>query len=125
MKSGDKNMFWRVMHKVFLKTAGLIFLQRIEKFFSNFSFFKKSMDIVFPKIIRRANKKIQRYECLALVFFVAVPLPFTGAGLGTLIAYLFDLKFTRSLIMIFIGVMISALLVTSIYLTFNYLIFYR
>ena len=67
----------------------------MEKFFSNFSFFKKSMDIVFPKIRRRANKKIQRYECLALVFFVAVPLPFTGAGLGTLIAYLFDLLVRR------------------------------
>jgi uncharacterized membrane protein len=109
---------------MFLVPLGLLFLHKIEGFFSKISIFKKAMDIVFPKIRRRADKKIQRYESLALVFFVAVPLPFTGAGLGTLIAYLFNLKFSLSLIMIFIGVIISSLFVTLIYLTGNYLIFY-
>jgi uncharacterized membrane protein len=116
---------YAIIGNMFLVPFGLLFLHRIEGFFSRISFFRKAMDKVFPKIRRKANKKIQRYESLALVFFVAVPLPFTGAGLGTLIAYLFDLKFTRSLIMIFIGVLISSMLVTFIYLTFNYLIFYR
>ncbi len=114
-----------LMGNMFLVPFGLLFLHRIEKFFTKISYFKNAMDIVFPKIRRRANKKIQRYESLALVFFVAIPLPLTGAGLGTLIAYLFDLKFTRSLLMIFIGVLISALFVTFLYLSFNYLIFYR
>lgn len=114
-----------IVGNMFLVPFGLLFLHRIEEYFSKISFFKKAMDIVLPKIRRRADKKIQRFECLALVFFVAVPLPFTGAGLGTLIAYLFDLNFSRSLLMIFIGVLISALLVTFIYLTFNYLIFFR
>jgi uncharacterized membrane protein len=110
---------------MFLVPFGLLFLHKIEKIFSRISFFKKLMDIIFPKIRRKADKKIQRYESIALIFFVAVPLPFTGAGLGTLIAYLFDLKVTRSIFMIFIGVIISALLVTFIYITGNYLIFYR
>lgn len=110
---------------MFLVPFGLLFLHKIEKNLGKISFFKKAMDIVFPKIRRKADKKIQRYESLALVFFVAVPLPFTGAGLGTLIAYLFDLKFTRSLLMIFIGVLISSLFVTVIYITGYYLIFYQ
>jgi uncharacterized membrane protein len=116
---------YAIAGNMFLVPFGLLFLNKIENIFSRSSIFKKAMDKVFTKIRRRTDKKIQRYECLALVFFVAVPLPFTGAGLGTLIAYLFDLKFTRSLLMIFIGVLISALFVTFIYLTFNYLIFYR
>ena len=110
---------------MFLVPFGLLFLHKIEDVLGRISFFKKAMDIVFPRIRKKADKKIQRYESLALVFFVAVPLPFTGAGLGVLIAYLFDLKFSRSLIMIFIGVIISSFLVIFVYLTANYLIFYK
>jgi uncharacterized membrane protein len=109
---------------MFLVPFGLLFLHKIEKIFSKIDFFKKAMDFIFPRIRIKADKKIQRYESLALVFFVAVPLPFTGAGLGTLIAYLFDLKFSISLIMIFIGVIISASIVTFIYLTGYYFLFY-
>jgi uncharacterized membrane protein len=102
---------------------GLLFLHKIEEFLGRFNIFRNAMDKVFPKIRKKANKKIRRYETFALVFFVAIPLPFTGAGLGVLIAYLFDLKFSKSLIMIFIGVIISACLVTSIMLT-GYLVFF-
>jgi uncharacterized membrane protein len=109
---------------MFLVPFGLLFLHKIEKKLSRIIFFKKAMDIVFPKIRKKADKKIQRYGNLALVFFVAIPLPFTGAGLGTLIAYLFDFKFSQSLIMIFIGVILSTFFVTLIYLTGYYLLFY-
>ena len=114
---------YAIAGNMILVPFGLLFLHKIENILSRISFFKKAMDIVFPKIRIKADKKIQRYESLALVFFVAVPLPFTGAGLGTLIAYLFDLKFSRSLLMIFIGVLISTLCVTFIYLAGYYLIF--
>ena len=95
----------------------------MEKFFQKFDFSKKLIDRIFPRIRKNASKKIQKYESLALVFFVALPLPFTGAGLGVVIAYLFDLKFSNSIIMIFIGVIISSFLVTFVYLTGNYLFF--
>ena len=83
------------------------------------------MDKVFSKIRRRVGKKVQIYESLALVFFVAVPLPFTGAGLGVLIAYLFELKFSRSILMIFIGVIVSASVVTIAFLAGHYLLLYH
>ena len=109
---------------MFLVPFGLLFLHKIEKILSRIDFFKKAMDFVFPKIRKKADKKIQRYESLALIFFVAVPLPFTGAGLGTLIAYLFDLKSSISLLMIFIGVILSASIVTFIYIAGYYFLFY-
>ena len=122
--------WWRafpiaIAGNMFLVPFGLLFLHKIEKNLAKFRFFKKMMDIVFPKIRKKADKKIERYESFALVFFVAIPLPFTGAGLGTLIAYLFDLNFSKSLLMIFIGVLISAIFVTFIFITANYLIFYQ
>jgi len=46
-------------------------------------------------------------------------LPFTGAWTGALIAYLFDLKFTKSLITIFVGVVIAAFIMIILTLVFG------
>ena len=102
---------------------GLLFFKKLEQFLKIFKPFRKLMDFIFPRIRRKAGSKVQRYETAALLFFVVVPLPFTGAGLGTVIAYLFDLPFTRSLIMIFIGVVISAVVLITIFITGTYFLF--
>jgi uncharacterized membrane protein len=99
---------------------GLLFFKSVEHYLQRYDWWTRSMNKIFPKIRRRADKKIQRYESLALLFFVAVPLPFTGAGLGVLIAYLFDLPLDRSFFMIFIGVLISSSLTTFLFLTGQY-----
>ena len=95
----------------------LRFFKSIELFLRRFPKWKQAMDWGFPIIRRRANDKITTYETVALLFFVAIPLPFTGAGLGSLIAVLFDLEFSRSLLMIFIGVILSTAVTTMVYLT--------
>lgn len=100
---------------------GLLFFKYLERFLRRFQCCKNAMNKVFPKIRKRADKKIQNYESLALLFFVAVPLPFTGAGLGVLIAYLFDLQLSRSFIMIFLGVIISSTITTLVFLSGQYL----
>jgi uncharacterized membrane protein len=100
----------------------LRFFKNVELFLVRFPRWKKAMDWGFPIIRRRADSKISTYETIALVFFVAVPLPFTGAGLGSLIAVLFDLRFSHSLLMIFIGVITSSSITTLIYLTGSFLL---
>lgn len=102
---------------LFLVPLILKFFKNVELFLTRFPRWKKAMDWGFPVIRRRADKKIRTYETLALLFFVAIPLPFTGAGLGSLIAVLFDLRFTSSLLMIALGVIISTALTTLIYVT--------
>jgi uncharacterized membrane protein len=99
----------------------LIFFRYVEKFLRNFKFWAGIMDWLFAKTRSRADKKIKRYEHLGLLVFVAIPLPFTGAWTGALIAYLFDLKFSKSLITIFIGVIIAAAITISLTLTGIYL----
>jgi len=95
----------------------LLFFHLVEKWLRNFKFWTKLMDRLFSKTRKRADKKIKRYEHLGLLLFVAIPLPFTGAWTGALIAYLFDLDFKKSLITIFIGVIIAAIIMTVITLT--------
>jgi uncharacterized membrane protein len=73
------------------------------------------MDKIFERTRIRANKKIENYETLGLLLFVAIPLPFTGAWTGSLIAYLFDLNFYRSLLIIFLGIIISVSIMIVLY----------
>ena len=95
----------------------LLFFHYVEKFLRNFKFWSNIMDWLFAKTRSRADTKIRRYEHLGLLIFVAIPLPFTGAWTGALIAYLFDLKFSKSIITIFIGVIIAAAITISLTLT--------
>ena len=95
----------------------LLFFKYIEKWLRNYKSWARLMDWLFSRTRDRASNKIKKYEFLGLLIFVALPVPFTGAWTGALIAYLFDLKFTKSLITIFIGVIISAGIMTLITLT--------
>jgi len=95
----------------------LLFFKFVEKFLRRFQFWTKVMDWLFKRTRERADGKIIKYEYLGLIMFVAVPLPFTGAWTGSLIAYLFDLKFSKSLFTILLGVIISATITVILYST--------
>ena len=95
----------------------LIFFKYIEKFLRKFIFWANLMDKIFDRTRKKANKKIERYEALGLLLFVAIPLPFTGAWTGSLIAYLFDLNFYKSLIVILLGIIISGSIMIVLYST--------
>ena len=96
----------------------LLFFHAVEKFLRRFRSWSRLMDWLFAKTRKRADKKIRQYKYLGLLLFVAIPLPFTGAWTGSLIAYLFDLKFSRSLLTIFIGVLIAIASIIYIMLKF-------
>ena len=95
----------------------LLFFKFVEKFLRKFRFWTKSMDWLFKRTRERADGKIIKYEYLGLIMFVAVPLPFTGAWTGSLIAYLFDLNFSKSVLTILLGVIISATVTVILYST--------
>lgn len=81
----------------------------------------KICDKFFNWIFRRTRKKFEgKYEKwgkLALVLFVAIPLPITGAWTGTVAAWLFDFKYWQSVGLIFLGVLISGVIVGIITLS--------
>jgi len=95
----------------------LLFFKFVEKFLRKFRFWTKVMDWLFKRTRERADGKIIKYEYLGLIMFVAVPLPFTGAWTGSLIAYLFDLNFSKSVLTILLGVIISATITVILYST--------
>lgn len=69
---------------------------------------------ILEAIIRRTKTKsalVEKYEEFGLLFFVAIPLPVTGAWTGSLLSYLFGLDFYKSIFFIFLGVVCAGLIV--------------
>ena len=60
------------------------------------------------------GEQIGKYEFWGLFLFVAVPLPGTGAWTGALVASLLQIRFGRAMLAIFLGVLVSAALMTGL-----------
>jgi uncharacterized membrane protein len=73
---------------------------------------KKYLDHFFEKTKHKFEGKYAKYGAIALVFFVAIPLPFTGAWTGAAAAFLFRIPIYKSFPLIISGILISALIVT-------------
>jgi len=91
----------------------LLFLQPVEKWLRKWKFWDNMLNKIFEHTRKRTRKSIERWESVALILFVAIPLPVTGAWTGSLAAYLFGLEFKKSLLYIFIGICIAAIIVIT------------
>jgi uncharacterized membrane protein len=66
------------------------------------------------KMTGERAKKVERYERIGLMLFVAIPLPWTGAWTGSIIAFLLGIKFSRALLSIACGVVIAGAIVVCL-----------
>ncbi len=66
---------------------------------------------LFSYTRRRHSKKFEYLGALALVLFVAVPLPLTGAWSGVVAAFVFGISPKKSLPLIGLGILIAGLIV--------------
>lgn len=89
----------------------LLFFDFVTKFFFRFNFTRKILEAVFRRT-RSKSEMIEKYEEVGLMIFVAIPLPVTGAWTGSLAAYLMGLSFWKSILFIFLGVCIAAVVVS-------------
>ena len=75
------------------------------------------MDSFISRLEAKAHlkgKKVEKYGPIALLLFVGIPLPGTGAWTGALIAALLDMDIKKSLPCIFMGVLMAAAIITAI-----------
>jgi uncharacterized membrane protein len=61
----------------------------------------------------KLKEKAGKGMFLALLLFVGIPLPGTGAWTGTLAASLLDLDFKKSIVAVALGVMLAAVIITA------------
>jgi uncharacterized membrane protein len=89
----------------------LWFLNNLHVYFMKFYYYNKFFTWWFSKV-KPKTKKIEKYEYLGLMLFVAIPLPATGAWSGCVASYLLGLDFWKSVISIIFGVFIAGIIVT-------------
>lgn len=69
---------------------------------------------LFERTQRKHSKKIEQWGDLALLIFVAIPLPGTGAWTGALISFVFGIPLRRAFPVISLGVIIAGVIVSLI-----------
>lgn len=75
------------------------------------------LDALVTKLENKAHLKsagVEKYGHWGLFLFVAIPLPGTGAWTGALIAALMDMKFSKAMPCIFLGVCGAAAIITAV-----------
>ncbi len=58
------------------------------------------------------SKKMERFGTLALIGYIAIPGPFTGAWSASLGAYLFGIQYRKAILAIFTGVVLAGAIIT-------------
>jgi len=91
------------------------YIRPLFDFFGKWKPFKKIIDFASEKANKQIaeNKKLQTAVSFALFAFVAIPLPGTGAWVGSLIANFLDLKPKKAIPPIIIGVFTAGVIVLT------------
>jgi uncharacterized membrane protein len=91
-----------------------MFLDFLHERFMGLKWYKKAIGKILNKIQKKANKvkiKMNKWGYLALMLFVAIPLPGSGVWTGTLVAWIIGLNRLKSFFAISAGAIIAGLLV--------------
>ncbi len=104
---------WSATGNILIVAILLKFLDPVTTFLMKHSrFFNRWLTKLFHKTRHKHSAKFNEIGALALITFVAIPLPVTGAWTGSLAAFLFGVKFWPALGLISIGVICAGTLVT-------------
>ena len=87
------------------------FFNRIFAWMKTIKLFDKFTNFVENKV-QKGSKKLEKYKEIGLITFVGIPLPTTGLWTGTAVAAFMGLDFKKSMVCVFLGGIISAILIT-------------
>ena len=92
------------------------YIRPLFDFFGRWKFFKKIIDWATEKATRKIeeSEKLQNFVSLGLFLFVAIPVPGTGAWIGSLIANFLDLPPKKAIPPIIAGVLTAGIIVLAI-----------
>lgn len=82
------------------------------KYFIRYSWCRNRLE----KFRKKGEPYVERYGAWGILFFVAIPLPMTGAWTGTIVAWALGLEWKKSVLPICVGVIIAAAIVSAVVL---------
>ncbi|HVL80417.1 MAG TPA: small multi-drug export protein [Actinomycetota bacterium] len=106
---------WAVLGNMIPVPIILFFLEPVSDFLRSRSrLFDRFFEKLFDRTRTKHSHRFERWRDLALITFVALPLPLTGAWTGALAAFLFGVRPRRAIPLIGVGVLIAATIVTTL-----------
>jgi len=107
--------FWSVMGNIII---GAIVLKIVEPLIwfiiKHFSSLERFWHRYIERLRTKNEAKFNKWGSLALIAFVAIPLPMTGVFSGAIAASIFQVPAIRAIVLLSIGSFVSGILVTSI-----------
>jgi uncharacterized membrane protein len=111
--SMEASFFWAIIGNMLPIFFIMKFLDPVSKFLMKHSrWIDRVMTRLFEKTRARHSKKFEEAGAIFLIIFIAIPLPGTGAWTGALIAYLFNVPYWKSILLVFLGVLGAAVIVS-------------
>lgn len=108
-------LLWSFLGNIIPGIALLYLLEPASNFLiKNFRFFKKFFNWLFERTRRRHVKRFEIWGSLALVAFIAIPLPMTGAWTGAAAAFVFGIKPKKAVPLVMAGALLAGAIVTII-----------
>ena len=108
-------LFWSILGNM---TVGVLTLFAVEKvceiLLLRVSSFQRIWQRYRNRLHRKNSEKFERWGAVALVIFIAIPLPMTGVITGAIVASIFQVPPRNALPLLFAGVAISGVIVTLI-----------
>ncbi|HCC23286.1 TPA: ligand-binding protein SH3 [Candidatus Falkowbacteria bacterium] len=107
--------FWSILGSVFITFVLVYSLDLATKFLRpRFRWADKFFSWLFERTRKKFEGKYLTYGEIALVIFVAIPLPLTGVWTGAAAAYLFGVEKKKAFWLVSLGTIIAGIIVTLV-----------
>lgn len=111
--SAESTFFWALTGNILPCFLILWALGPISSFLMRYSkFFKDFFTKLFDKTRTKHGETVIKYGAVFLIVFVAIPLPGSGGWTGSLLAFLFGIKYWKAMGYIATGLTLAALIIT-------------
>ena len=114
----EKIIFVSILGNFIITIPVFLFIKYFSIHLMKYKYFKFFLNLIFNRT-RRKGKNIEKYKFYGLILFVGIPLPVTGAWTGCIASYLFGIENSKTFIGLFLGICMSATIV-SILTIFGY-----
>ncbi|MFC1608800.1 COG2426 family protein [Patescibacteria group bacterium] len=112
--------FWSVAGNTFMGALVVLLVEPISQMIiRRVGFINRFWEKYIGRIKNKNVEKFEKWGALALITFVAIPLPVTGAFTGAVAASVFNVEFKKAVPALFLGCVIAGVIVTALTLGFN------
>jgi len=115
--SAAHTFFFAVAGNLFPTIFILLLMPRLHDWVIRQPFFGSKVRHLLERAEKKFSGRYAKYGAIALVVFVGIPLPMTGAWTGSLASFVFKIPFKKAFPLIAAGVCLAATIVTIITLS--------